>query len=144
MAFRTSGCRLTPTRADRRAGRGTRSRGFVLPEVLAAVSVLAISILGVQGLLMGLARATSTNANHAVATELAQAELEDLRSLRYDEVASRSGAATIAGMDYSIVSEVSDGVPQAEMKHIETTVSWVSSGGASESFSLETIYASIK
>jgi Tfp pilus assembly protein PilV len=116
----------------------------VLPEVLAAVSVLAISILGVQGLLMGLARATSTNSNHAVATELAQAELEDLRSLRYDDVNSRSAAATIAGMNYSIVSVVSDGVPQAEMKHIETTVAWVGSGGVSESFSLETIYASIK
>jgi len=144
MALGTSGGRLTTERAGAGSGRRARARGFVLPEVLAAVSVLAISILGVQGLLMGLARATSTNSNHAVATELAQAELEDLRALRYDEVDSRSGAATIAGMDYSIVSVVSEGVPQAEMKHIETTVSWVGSGGMSESFSLETIYASIK
>jgi Tfp pilus assembly protein PilV len=124
--------------------RAARSRGFLLPEVLAAISVLGISILGVQGLLMGLARATSANSNHAVATELAQAELEDLRSLSYSEIVTRSSTATIAGVNYGINSVVSDGVPQAQMKHIATTISWVGQGGTSEQFALETIYAEIQ
>jgi len=121
--------------------RRARSRGFLLPEVLAAISVLAISILGVQGLLVGLARATTGNSNHAVATELAQAELEDLRSLSYDDIATRSSTAMIAGVNYDINSVVSDGVPQVQMKHIATTISWVGQGGTSEQFALETIYA---
>jgi Tfp pilus assembly protein PilV len=127
-----------------KARRRARSRGFLLPEVLAAISVLGISILGVQGLLMGLARATTSNSNHAVATELAQAELEDLRSLSYTDIVSRSATATIAGVDYGINSVVSDGVPQAQMKHIATTISWVGQGGTSEQFALETIYAAIQ
>ncbi len=127
-----------------KARRRARSRGFLLPEVLAAISVLGISILGVQGLLMGLARATTSNSNHAVATELAQAELEDLRSLSYTDIVSRSGTATIAGVGYGISSVVSDGVPLAQTKHIATTISWVGQGGTSEHFAMETIYAEIR
>jgi prepilin-type N-terminal cleavage/methylation domain-containing protein len=120
------------------------ARGFSLPEVLAALSILGISVLGVQGLLLGLSRAAGTNAHYAVATELAQAELEDLRSLRYGEVTSRSSSATVGGLPFSIDSVVTEGVPQPETKHIHTTVSWVSQGGMGQQFSLETIYAEIR
>jgi hypothetical protein len=112
--------------------------------VLVAISIFSISALGVQALFIGSAHTTTRNGHYAAAVELAQAELEDLRSLRYPDVDSRSSTATVAGMDYTITSVVTDGVPQPETKHIATTVSWVGQGGVSLGFTLETIYAEIR
>ncbi len=129
----------SPAGASRR-----RAAGFTLPEVLAAISVLGISVLGVQGMFLGLAETATANAHYAVATELAQAELEDLRALHYGEIQSRSGMQTVNGIDYAIASVVSADVPQPEMKHVATTVSWTGHGGVGRQFSLETIYAAIR
>jgi prepilin-type N-terminal cleavage/methylation domain-containing protein len=118
--------------------------GFTLAEVLVSISIFAIAALGVQSLYLGLVRTTNMNAHYAAATELAQAELEDLRGTRYVEVDSRSSTATVEGIEYTIASVVSEGVPAAEMKHIQTTVSWTDAGGVSEQFSMETIYAEIR
>ena len=70
--------------------------------------------------------------------------IEELRGTRYVEVDSRSSTATVGGIVYTIASVVSEGVPAAEMKHIQTTVSWTDAGGVSEQFSMETIYAEIR
>lgn len=120
------------------------ARGFSLAEVLVAISIFSISVLGIQALFLGSARTTTRNGQYAAAVELAQAELEDLRSFRYTDVDSRTSTATVAGMDYTITSVVTDGVPQPETKHIATTVSWVGQGGVSLGFTLETIYAEIR
>lgn len=142
MAFRASRTRRRAVRVSAR--RRTRSGGFSLAEVLVAISIFSISVLGIQALFLGLVQTTAQNAHYASAVELAQAELEELRSLPYGQVDSRTGMTTVAGMEYSITSVVTDGVPQPETKHIATTVSWVDRGGVSRGFTLETIYAEIR
>lgn len=87
---------------------------------------------------------THLNGQRASAAELAQAELEDLRSLAYTDVDSRSSAATVNGITYSIDSVVAVDAMQAETKLITTTVSWAGPNGSSQAFSLETIYAEIQ
>ncbi len=109
-----------------------------------SITIFGIAALGVQGLYLGLVRTTNMNAHHAAATELAQAELEELRAARYIDIESRSSTATVEGIEYTVASVVSEGVPAAEMKHIQTTVSWTDAGGVSEQFSMETIYAEIR
>jgi prepilin-type N-terminal cleavage/methylation domain-containing protein len=151
MAFGTSGTRrhavgrvLEPRRGGGSRRQHRSAAAFTLAEVLVAISIFGITALGVQGLYLGLVRTTNMNAHYAAATELAQAELEELRGTRYVEVDSRSSAATVGGIVYTIASVVSEGVPAAEMKHIQTTVSWTDAGGVSEQFSMETIYAEIR
>ena len=130
--------------ANPRSTRRQRSaRGFSFPDLLAAVSVLGLSVLGVQGLLLGLTEASSADVQYAVAAELAQAELEDLRSLHYSDVSSRTTSARFGGLPFSIDSVVTADAPEPETKHIETTVSWVSESGADEQLRLETIYAQV-
>jgi len=126
-------------------GNGGRfARGFTLVEVLVAIAIFSISALGIQALHLGMVGATNLNSQYASALELAQAELEDLRALPYSEVTSRASTATVVGTEFTISSMVSDGVPQAEMKHVMTTVSWVGHGGVTKQFSLETIYAQVR
>jgi Tfp pilus assembly protein PilV len=114
-----------------------------MAEVLVAVSVFGISALGLQSLYLGMMRTTHMNWHYATATELAQAELEDLRSLAYDDIDTRSRSAVVEGRQFTVNSVVSEGTPQPEMKHVATTVSWTSPAGTTEQFVLETIYAEI-
>ena len=118
--------------------------GFSLAEVLVAISVFSISVLGIQALFLGLVQTTTQNSQYASAVELAQAELENLRALPYSEVDSRTTMTTVAGTEYTIASVVTEGVPQPETKHIATSVSWVGRGGVSQGFAMETIYAEIR
>jgi len=142
MAFRTGSA------GRHSVGAGCRSRhpggaGFSLVEVIVAIGIFSIAALGIQTLALGLVRTTQSNGHYASAAELAQGELEYLRSLPYDEVATQTSSATVNGVQYSIDSTVSEGADQAETKHIATTVSWVEPGGVSKHFLLQTIYADI-
>jgi prepilin-type N-terminal cleavage/methylation domain-containing protein len=129
-------------RARRRRRRGRRA-GFTLVEALVGVSLFGIVALGATALFISLMSVSSLNAHHAAATELAQAELEDLRSLAYDDISARESTATVGGIEYAIATAVQDATPAANMKTIDVTVSWVDQGGGSREFSVGTVYAEI-
>jgi len=143
MAFWASRTRRRAVSAGERR-RARPALGFSLVEVLVAISIFSISVLGIQALFLGLVQTTTQNSQYASAVELAQAELENLRALPYREVDSRMTMTTVAGTQYTITSVVTEGVPQPETKHIATSVSWVGRGGVSQGFALETIYAEIR
>jgi prepilin-type N-terminal cleavage/methylation domain-containing protein len=143
MAFWASRTRRRAVSAGGRR-RARPAPGFSLIEVLVAISIFSISVLGVQALFLGLVQTTTQNSQYASAVELAQAELENLRALPYSEVDSRTATTTVAGTEYTIASVVTEGVPQPETKHIVTTVSWVGRGAVSQGFAMETIYAEIR
>jgi prepilin-type N-terminal cleavage/methylation domain-containing protein len=143
MAFRASRSRRRAVSPQAPRGAGP-APGFSLVEVLVAISIFSISVLGIQALFLGLVQTTTQNSHYASAVELAQAELENLRALPYSEVDSHTSMTTVAGTEYTITSVVTEGVPQPETKHIATTVSWVGRGGVSQGFTMETIYAEIR
>jgi hypothetical protein len=114
-----------------------------LVEALVAISLFSIASLGATALFTGLTSVSSLNAHHAAATELAQMELEDLRSLPYNDIASRSGTSVVGGIEYTVDAAVQNNVPANNMKTIDVTVSWVDQGNHSRQFAVETVYAQV-
>jgi type II secretory pathway pseudopilin PulG len=112
-------------------------------ESLVAIGLFGIAALGITGLFAGLMTVGNINAHHTTATELAQEELEDLRSLSYADISSRTNTATVNGITYTIGTTVQDDTPVDNTKTIAVTVSWVGQANVSRQFSLDTIYAEV-
>jgi hypothetical protein len=105
--------------------------------VIAAVSVLGISVLGAQEFLAGLSREPAVDPHQMMAAEFAQAELADLRALDMHDLAPRTTTARIAGTDYTIASRVTEGRGAEKGMYIHTTVSWLDDRGMQQHYSLE-------
>ncbi len=112
-------------------------RGYTLAGVVAAVSVLGISVLGAQEFLGSLSRPPAADPHQMMAAEFAQAELADLRALDAHDLASRTTSAKLAGTDYTIASRVTDGHGAEKGTYIHTTVSWLDDRGMPQHYSLE-------
>ncbi len=61
-------------------------RGVTLVELMIAVAILSIGVLGLVGAFMGIQRATQVAKNKTIATGLAQEKLQILGQLNYDQV----------------------------------------------------------
>jgi hypothetical protein len=119
-------------RTDARRPRHRRlyeGAGSSLLETVAALALFAMSTATVGDFLVGQIRATSSNETHTTAYELGIQELEDLRSLLYEEIASRTGQIQKGGMLYAVTTNVEDDVPGPEMKSITIDVAWDEPGG---------------
>ncbi|MGE4545153.1 MAG: prepilin-type N-terminal cleavage/methylation domain-containing protein [Pedobacter sp.] len=103
------------------------NRGFSLLEVLLAVVILSVGLLGVAGL-----QATAINGNlHgstvSQATVLAEDVIERVRMTDYDLVTPTNFPETEDNVDGSIFSrtiQIEDNVPSNELKRVTVTVSW--------------------
>ena len=60
----------------------SKSKGFSLPEVIVAVSIIAMIIMTTTNLLVSSIRANQTNINQIIAYNLAEEALEGLRNVR--------------------------------------------------------------
>lgn len=121
--------------ADRRG----KQRGFSLIEALVAISMLAIGLSAVASLLIGQLRANALNATTLRAISLAEAEMENLRGMRYADVVART---TTEG-NYTVATQVQEDVPARFMKSITVSVGWTLHG-ASRTYSLNGIYTEIR
>jgi hypothetical protein len=103
--------------------------GSSLLETLAALALFAMSTATVGNFLVSQIRAASSNDSHIIAYDLGIEELEDLRSLPYEQIAARTGKAQKGGMTYAMITSVEDDAPETGMKIITVDVEWDEPGG---------------
>lgn len=118
-------------------------RGTSLMEVLCAMTLFALVASGVAAMAANSMRATANNRQSSAAQMLAQKELERLRGLDYDDIASGSRTESMEHQTFDIHSDVIANNPANGMKAITVTVSWNSPIGSRE-YEIETIFTSIR
>jgi len=107
--------------------------GFTLIEVLMAMVIVSIGLLGTAVLTMGIMGSNKSSSEVTMATTLAQDELEEIRNEGFDTAPavgaadSDSGYGTISGYTSfrRVVSTASVGsLPSTDTKAVTVTVYW--------------------
>ena len=113
-------------------------KGFTLLEVLVAITILSIGLLGVASLTTGIIKGNLYSKNVTSATVVAQQKIEEIQRVGYDNANSLAGTATLSmgGYNFTRVTTISDATPAANMKTARVTVAWNPGG---YSISLDTI-----
>jgi len=117
-------------------------RGYSLLEVLVAITLFALTSSGLAAFLVQSLRRTAGNRASTGAVIAAQHEVEDLRSLDYPAIVSRSYATTISGQPYGVGTVVQNDTPASGMKQVTVTVNYTEPLGP-ESYVLRTILTQI-
>lgn len=121
-----------------------RDTGFTLIEVLIAMIILSIGLLGMASLTIGIIKGNQFSNQLTTATTLAQDKLEDIRGLGYSGMPSTNGTdpeayGTISGYTaYKRETETEVDAPATNMKIITVTVFW---GSDDHSVEIKTILA---
>ena len=123
---------------------GKNSRGFTLTEVLIAVVVLSVGLLGMFAMTITTIRSISFSNKHTTAATLAQDKMEDIRNKSYANVT----AANYPVDDYSNIPDypqfkrtvtINPDNPVPGTKTVTVTVSWKKSNTSSGDVTLSTI-----
>lgn len=114
-----------------RRGRGVLSalrnqRAFSLLEVLIALVILAVGMLGLAGLQIMSINGNRFGQEMTVASTLAQNKLEELRQTDFDSLVSSNDICInqASGVNFDREWTVTEDSPAAGMKTIDVTVSW--------------------
>ena len=104
--------------------------GFTLVEVLIAILILSVALMGAAGLTIGIITGNMHSNRVTTATTLAQEKMEDIRRLGYSGV-SGSDATVTEGYHsissypfYKRVTATDVDNPDTHMKTITVTVYW--------------------
>ena len=102
------------------------TRGFTLIEIMIAVTLLAIGLLGMAGLTVGIMRGNTLSNQVTTATALAQDKMEDIKRAGYSGAATLTEEYnTISGYpNYKRKTEVDVDTPDIGMKTVTVTVYW--------------------
>jgi hypothetical protein len=103
--------------------------GSSLVETLAALALFAFSTATVGDFLVSQIRTAGSNGCHSTAYEFGIEELEDLRSLPYEQIASRSRQVQEGGILYAVTTSVEEDAPGPAMNSIAVDISWNEPGG---------------
>ncbi|HEX2975016.1 MAG TPA: type IV pilus modification protein PilV [Bacteroidales bacterium] len=121
-------------------------RGFTLIEVLIAMFILVVALLGLLSLSTMVIKGNSFSKTTTMATTLAKDKLEDIKNKSYDNIVSATDYATSNGVVsttstgayYTRTCTVTPDSPAANMKSISVQVAWLWNG-TSRSMSTSTI-----
>ncbi len=97
------------------------ARGFSIVELLVAITIIAIGVLAVAGLMPLARRSTIQSGDVTRAIEYAQQKMEELKNLEYEEVISGSDSTGIFRRSWI----VDEDIPMEDMKRITTKVTWI-------------------
>jgi type IV pilus modification protein PilV len=107
--------------------------GFTLIEVLIAIVILSVGLLGMAALTTGIIRGNTFSNELTTATTLAQDKMEEIRRIRvtgYSNVVAEAKAVCSSPDDeYKREVLVTDDSPATNMKTVSVKVYW---GGASK------------
>lgn len=125
-----------------RTQKGPRHNGFTLLEVLLATFILVFGVAATAALLLAANTQGTVSRRATEAAALAQRELEVLRDMRYDDIASASPTNLVVGSKtYSLERVVTVNDPAPNMKRIRVTLTWVIRG--TRTYVAETIFTNL-
>ncbi len=121
--------------------RAQNQRGFTLIEIMVAVTLLSVGLLGMAGLTVGIMRGNTLSSEVTTATVLAQAKMEDIKRMDYGDVTQADFPLedynSISGYaNYKRDTDIDVDNPDFGMKTVTITVSWDSDAS---SITVETI-----
>ena len=122
----------------------TSQIGFTLLEVLVAIVILTIGLLGTAGLTTGVIRGNHYSKNITSATAAGQTLLESVKSSGYTNATSANfpnDTVTMGGMTFTRTTTITNSSPAANMKTVSVTVGWTESNNTARSVNLQTILA---
>lgn len=106
-----------------------RTEGFSLIEVMVAMVILGIGLLGVAQMIpMAMAGVTQAGVRTR-AVQAAQEQLDDLRSTDFSDAALQAGTYSETQGNYTLDWVITDDDPVARTKRIDVTASWQTVGG---------------
>jgi prepilin-type N-terminal cleavage/methylation domain-containing protein len=102
------------------------NKGFTLLEILIAITVFSIGLLGMATLTTGIIRGNLASKNLTTATTLAQDQMENVIRIGYTGASSKDeNYGNIADYPlYKRVTVIDNNKPAADMKTMTVTVSW--------------------
>jgi type IV pilus assembly protein PilV len=104
--------------------RSHHDHGFTLVEVLIAMLVFTIGLLGVAALTIMIISGNSFSRALTTATALAHDKLEELRDTPYSAISDGKETVAENNLTYTRVWKVTTDQPAAGMTTVEVTISW--------------------
>ncbi len=104
--------------------------GFTLIEVLIAIVILSVGLLGMASLTVGIIKGNKTSNNFTMAATCAQDKLEDFQRLGYSGIPATDTTVTedynsMTGYgEFKRVTLTTVDSPEANMKTVTVTVYW--------------------
>ena len=106
------------------------NKGFTLIEVMIAIVILSVGLLGMASLTVGIIKGNKFSNEVTTATTLGQDKMEDIRRTGYSSVAAETKAVLPSPDDqYKREVTVTNNSPATDMKTMTVKVYW---GGASK------------
>lgn len=109
---------------------GKKDEGFTILEVMIALVVLSIGLLGLGALQLVAIKGNSFSSEMTYATMLAQQQAETLKNHAYTDAdltqGTHSAVGSSKGVQYTVTWNVTDDTPDTNMKTVNLTVRWTS------------------
>ena len=119
----------------------TNNKGFTLIEVLIAIVILSIGLLGMASLTVGIIKGNKFSNNLTTATTLGQDKMEDMRRTGYSSVASETKAVLPSPDDeYKREVSVTNDSPASGMRTVVVKVYWGGPSKEEHHVELKTIF----
>ncbi|MEO0250460.1 MAG: type IV pilus modification protein PilV [candidate division WOR-3 bacterium] len=118
------------------------TEGFTLLEVLVAILILSIGLLGMASLTVGIIQGNKFSQELTTAATLAKNKMEDMRKMAYSEVTSQTRTSLLA--PYALYQReviVTNDSPASGMKTVVVRVYWGGPSKEDHHVEVKTIFA---
>ena len=126
------------------------NKGFTLLEVMIALVILSVGLLGLAALQLVSIKNNAFSSEMTYATMLAQQHAEILKSRAFTDgdltEGDHSATGSSKGVQYTVAWNVTDNTPDTDMKTINLTVQWTSlrQGDSSQTSGEKTVTARLR
>jgi type IV pilus modification protein PilV len=110
--------------AKQRMPQNSANQGFTIIEVLVAMGIFTVAILGVAISATSVIKANQVSYSTTIATNLAQDKLEDLKANPSSLANGSESSITISGETFSRTWTVTTNTPVTGVTKIDVTVAW--------------------